>query len=139
MIIEDDPGTRALLQTAAETAGWWVDHGANHREVWAALRHADAVTLDVNLGEEDGLDILRQLRSDGYTTPVFVVSGIDRPGLEAEAVAAGATRFLVKPFDIIELLDLLRDERGVPGQSGRVVVDLACDPAAEPEKAWFMS
>lgn len=139
MIVEDDLGTRTLLHNAAETAGWWIDHGSSHCEVWAALRHADAVTLDVHLGGEDGLDILRQLRQEGRTTPVIVVSGQDRPGLEAEALAAGAAHFILKPFDITELFALLEAEVGSSGPACGVIRDLSSEVEAVPEKAWFMS
>lgn len=138
MILEDDSGTRLLLRNLAETSGWSVEHGSSSADVAHALPHADAITLDIHLAEENGLDMLRSLRAAGSQVPVIVLSGDDSPATEAEAREAGATHFMLKPFEITELMDLLDDIRH-GATTHDVVIDLT--ERAEPvqEKAWFMS
>ena len=107
VILDDDPGVRLLLRNMAETSGWSVEHGSCASDVAHALPYADVVTLDVHLESETGLDVLRRLRREGNTVPVVMLSGDERPSVEAEARAAGATHFVLKPFSVAALSDVL--------------------------------
>lgn len=138
VILEDDPGTRLLLRNLAETSGWSVEHGSCADAVAHALPHADAITLDVHLAAENGLELLRGLRASGSQVPVIVLSGDDSPATEVEAREAGASHFMLKPFEITELIDLL-DEIRRDATTSHVVIDLTNQAEPVQEKAWFMS
>lgn len=137
VIIDGDSGTRRLLRNATETTGWWVDDGSRHIDVWAAVRHADVVALDMHLQDEDGLDVLQQLRREGVTAPIVAVSDDDSPVLEAEAFAAGATHYVMKPFEISRLVDLLEEHKGAAKREVLIELTSVAEPVLE--KAWFMS
>lgn len=68
----------------------------------------DAVLLDLRLGQEDGLDFLRQLRSTGDATPVIAVTARDAVADRIEGLDAGADDYLIKPFSLDELAARLR-------------------------------
>jgi two-component system OmpR family response regulator len=71
-------------------------------------REHDAVLLDLNLPEGDGLSVLRELRKVDSTTPVLILTA--RDGVEDRIVGldSGADDYLVKPFDLQEMLARLR-------------------------------
>lgn len=109
MIVDDDRTTVKLLQTLLELDGF---------EVAVAARGADVITiadtakpdiflLDYHLADMDGVDVLRELRAHSTfsQTPVIVTSGLN---VEDEVMKAGASDFLVKPFDPDELPKLFR-------------------------------
>lgn len=66
-----------------------------------AKSQPDAVLMDMFMPSMDALGVLNTNRSEQETHPMFLVmSGIDNPILESEAIAAGASYFFIKPFDI---------------------------------------
>lgn len=68
----------------------------------------DAVVLDLSLAVGDGLNVLRAMRSASDLTPVVIISARDRLEQRIEGLDAGADDYLVKPFDLNELLARLR-------------------------------
>ena len=100
MIVDDDQTTVKLLQTLLELDGFDVSISPRGAD---ALSLADKVVpdiflLDYHLSDMDGVDILREMRAGGpfANTPVVMTSGLD---VEDEVMEAGATAFLVKPFE----------------------------------------
>jgi len=80
-----------------------------------------------------GIDVVRQLRRHGTRTPVLMISGRDTPEDRVAGLDAGADDFMVKPFDLAELLARLRALQRRPQEvlPPRLVVgDLECDPAS---------
>ncbi|MFM7040575.1 MAG: response regulator [Planctomycetaceae bacterium] len=67
----------------------------------------DVVLLDVRLGDEDGLDAIRRVRSAATKTRIVVFSAFDNPTYVARAVAAGANDYLLKTADRDTLLAAL--------------------------------
>ncbi|GAB3126246.1 sigma-54-dependent transcriptional regulator [Novispirillum itersonii] len=98
LIVEDDPlmAERYAFDLAAHT----VDCVHSGQEAVAALERLtpDAVVLDVHLPDMNGLDILRRIRSAQMPVGVVVVTSQASVRLAVEALQAGATDFLVKPF-----------------------------------------
>lgn len=76
----------------------------------AAAKRPDMILLDVNLAGLDGLALLAALRARGITTPVFVMTGYDKPGGAERAKLCGATQYLVKPVDLRRLDSLIARE-----------------------------
>lgn len=109
LVVDDDPKVRALLRRCLEGDGYCVAEADDAKGVRAALAAdpLDLITLDLNLGAEDGLDIARDVRRD-HDVPIIMVTGkgdvIDRVvGLEL-----GADDYLTKPFHVREVLARVR-------------------------------
>ena len=105
LVCEDDDSLRELIR-ASLGSGFRVHEAADY-ETAVAIAEAnrpDLVLLDLVLEGRSGFDVLSALRGDPRTaaTPVLVISASN--DVDAHALAAGADRFLAKPFDP----DLLR-------------------------------
>jgi CheY-like chemotaxis protein len=104
MIVDDDRTTVRLLQTLLELDGFEVLAAPRGQDVLelAGEANPDLFLMDYNLSDMNGGDVVRTLRSDPRfaETPVVMTSGMD---VEQKALAAGATIFLVKPFEPDEL------------------------------------
>jgi two-component system OmpR family response regulator len=105
LLIEDDVD---LGQAVAEHL-----QAAGHDVHWCkTLAHAQAVPadatalalLDLALPDGNGLDLLRRWRADGRATPVIVLTARDQVSDRIHGLRAGADDYLVKPFDLDELL-----------------------------------
>ena len=64
----------------------------------------DVLLLDLNLPDGRGLEFLRALRRQGDTTPVIITTAMDQLSMRIDGLNAGADDYLVKPFDLGELL-----------------------------------
>ncbi len=115
LIVEDDPDDAAL--TARSLEGMTSTTVASPAEAWAQLRRAqeqgvptDLIVLDIWLGDEDGIDLLGELKADASTAriPVLVVSGNDDPSVIEEAYARHAAGYVVKPDSLEEYQSALR-------------------------------
>ena len=106
LVVEDSDVIRRVISLILEGEGYHVLATDRGRDVLALAQHARpaAVTLDLNLPDSDGRDVLRQLKGDERTTeiPVIVVSAF------AEALTADDRRraedVIAKPFDLNNFL-----------------------------------
>jgi response regulator RpfG family c-di-GMP phosphodiesterase len=110
LLVDDDPGVRALLRATLDAVDVEVDEAADAPAAAAAIERQipDAIVLDVNLPGQDGLSLCRQLKHSRQTKdiPVVVLSGSDGATPTA-ALEAGADSFLRKPFSPLELLAIV--------------------------------
>ena len=114
LICEDDPNLRTLMRLAVGN-GFDFLEAPNGDAALELLRSAqpDLVVLDLMLPGRSGLDLLAEIRGDDdfEGTPVVVISAWSHA--DVDAVAAGADRFVAKPFDPAELhtavVDLLEE------------------------------
>jgi response regulator RpfG family c-di-GMP phosphodiesterase len=117
LLVDDDPGLRALLRATFETAEIVVDEADSAATAKALIRlgHPDVVVLDVLMPGIDGLALCRQLKGNPATEHIGVVllTGSDVAG-EEDARAAGADGFLRKPFRPLELLAIAERVAGDP-------------------------
>lgn len=99
-IIEDDAAISAMYRRQLELEEYDVALAADGRAGLALIRERrpDLVVLDLRLPRVEGLDVLRQLRTEGIFdgTPVIVVSNYADPALLEEALALGAREYHVK-------------------------------------------
>jgi len=105
-IVEDDPVIGRAVSTAIREAGHactWIPDGAAAVETDALLAN-DLVVLDLMLPKAGGLDVLRAARSRGVRTPVIVLTARGAVPDKLEGFRAGADDYLVKPFEMDELL-----------------------------------
>ena len=109
LVVDDDPAVRTLLRDCFELEGYRVCEAKDGRELTACLAEgpADLITLDLNLGGENGFDVARQVRGTN-NIPIIMITGkgdtIDRiVGLEL-----GADDYITKPFHVREVLARVR-------------------------------
>jgi len=123
LVVDDDPKVRTLLRRCFEGEGFAVSEAGDGAGLRAALERDSVtlITLDLNLGRENGLDLAREIRKD-WNTPIIMLTGkgdaIDRiVGLEL-----GADDYLAKPFELRELLARVRAvlRRSSPGETPSV-------------------
>jgi two-component system response regulator QseB len=110
LLAEDDELLGAGIHDTLSRAGYAVEWVRDGALALAALGQGgfDAVILDLGLPGMDGLEVLRRARSGGSTTPVLVLSARDTPSQRVEGLDAGADDYLIKPFDVEELLARVR-------------------------------
>jgi len=109
-VVEDETALAAQLETALTQAGYAVDLATTGEEAIAAVeaeRYALAL-LDIGLPGGDGLEVLRFLRRRRDVTPVILLTARDRPDQKVEGLDAGADDYVVKPFDLNELMARIR-------------------------------
>jgi DNA-binding response OmpR family regulator len=109
LVVDDDPKVRTLLRRCFEGEGFGVSEAKDGVELRACLerRQVTLITLDLNLGKENGLDLARDIRKE-RNVPIIMLTGkgdtVDRiVGLEL-----GADDYLAKPFELRELVARVR-------------------------------
>lgn len=110
LIIEDDKQLAGEMKTGLERQGFTVDIALTglEGEEKAFVTDYDAVLLDLNLPDKDGIEILSYLRSNGRNMPVLIVSARDTARERSAGLDLGADDYIVKPFDFIELTSRIR-------------------------------
>ena len=110
LLVEDDPLLGDGLKAGLGLSGWsvdWVQDGEAARLAWLSHQY-DACVLDLNLPKRSGLEVLREQRARGDTTPVIILTARDAQADKIAGLDAGADDYLTKPFDLEELLARLR-------------------------------
>ncbi|MFN3874407.1 MAG: response regulator transcription factor [Flavobacteriales bacterium] len=110
VLIEDDPLVRKLLGMRLQLAGWEVTALRDGTGLLQCLaeRPADLVLIDLGLPGADGLTLVEQLRAEGITAPILVLTAYDLPHLYATVRGVGANDLVQKPYDQEELLERMR-------------------------------
>ncbi len=105
LLVEDDRMIADGLQTALRQDGYAVDGVSDGRSAAEALRTSrfDLVLLDLGLPQRDGIEVLRELRGRGDSTPVIIVTARDDVQNRVAGLDAGADDYIVKPFDLDEV------------------------------------
>lgn len=109
LLVEDDLDLGPALLAALKAEGMsvqWVRRVADARN--ALGPEVDMVLLDRALADQDGLDLLRQWRAKRIATPVIVITARSALTDRLEGLDQGADDYLVKPFEIPELLSRVR-------------------------------
>lgn len=109
LIVEDEADLLQSLAMATRDEGYAVDTASDGEEgLHKALESPyDCIVLDVMLPRLDGLGVLRRLRV-AKATPVLLLTARDATGDRVQGLDSGADDYLVKPFDLGELLARLR-------------------------------
>ncbi len=111
LIVEDERDFQDVLRMVLEAAGYHVCVAGNGETGLALYREAapDAVILDVHLPDMSGFDICRRIRAEGPRpdTPVLICSIRSEVSGVAEGLGCGATDYVVKPFEVHDLLERL--------------------------------
>jgi DNA-binding response OmpR family regulator len=106
LLIEDDALVASGIVAGLRLHGLTIDHLATASEGDAALStsHFDICILDLGLPDEDGMKLLTRWRAQGRSLPVLVLTARDAVGHRVEGLRAGADDYLLKPFDLDELV-----------------------------------
>ncbi len=133
LLVEDDPMIGEAMQKGLKQAGFAVDWAQDGLKAEAALGEAvhHVVVLDLGLPGRDGLDLLQTLRAAENQVPVIVVTARDGVDDRVAGLNLGADDYVVKPFDLDELIArvraLLRRHAG-SGNPLMVCGELTLDP-----------
>ena len=110
LLIEDDPMIGEGLSRALEAESMTVDWVRDGREAEAALSDGahSIVLLDLGLPGADGQDLLQAARRRGLSVPILVITARDGLDDRVRGLDLGADDYLVKPFEVRELLARMR-------------------------------
>jgi two-component system, OmpR family, copper resistance phosphate regulon response regulator CusR len=110
LIVEDQKKLLQSLRRGLEEEGYDVATATTGEEGYylATTASPDAIVLDLMLPGRNGLKVLRDLRSQGYTKPVLILTARDTVDDRVAGLDGGADDYLVKPFAFAELLARLR-------------------------------
>jgi two-component system, OmpR family, response regulator len=110
LLVDDDPAMRQVVANYLEEHNMRVVAAGRRQDVTRlfAAREPDLVILDLQLGQEDGLDLLREIRSSS-DVPVIITTGHRRDEIDrVVGLELGADDYVTKPFGLRELLARIR-------------------------------
>lgn len=134
LIVEDDMELCAAVKFHLEQEGYAVDACISGEDGLHFIKQEayDLILLDRLLPELNGMDVLTRSRAAGITAPIIIITALDGIGDRISGLDAGADDYIVKPFDINELLARVRAVSRRPAQwesaqnitSGDIELDL---------------
>jgi two-component system, OmpR family, response regulator len=134
LLVEDDrmigESVRDALRERSYAADWVCD--GKQALTCVATHMYDAILLDLGLPGKDGIDVLRAIRRDHNLVPIIIITARDSIEDRISGLDEGADDYLIKPFDLAELLARMRAvmrRRG--GQAAPILTNgtLTLDPA----------
>ena len=105
LLVEDDPYLQETLARSLSRRGMQVSCASSAAQamiLWKSVR-PDVVVLDLTLPDGDGLNVVSQIRKEGLTTPVLVLTARTTVGDRVLGLNSGADDYMAKPFDLDEL------------------------------------
>jgi two-component system response regulator AtoC len=105
LIADDEKNMRWVLGEALTAEGYEIIEAADGKEALAAVKDMppDLMVLDHKMPRPDGMEVLRRLRADGHIFPIIMLTAHGNVATAVEAMKAGATEYVTKPFDLDEL------------------------------------
>ncbi|MEU3986760.1 response regulator transcription factor [Streptomyces platensis] len=142
LIVDDEPAVREALQRSLVFEGYVTEQAVDGLDAVekVAAYDPELIVLDVLMPRMDGLTAARRLRASGVTVPILMLTARDTVGDRVTGLDAGADDYLVKPFELDELLARIRAllrrssyaaSAGAPPEAGEVLsfADLRMDLA----------
>jgi len=134
LVVEDDPMIGRAVVNGMQDAGYAVDWVRDGAAAELALGHSsyDLALLDLGLPRKDGLEVLKAVRRARSDVPVLIITARDAVADRVAGLDVGADDYLVKPFDLDELLARARAvirRRAGRGSPEIVHGALSLDPA----------
>jgi DNA-binding response OmpR family regulator/HPt (histidine-containing phosphotransfer) domain-containing protein len=110
LLVDDDTSLIQVLTRLLGTYHYTVDAVTDGETAWeyASSFDYDLIVLDVVLPDLDGVSLCQRLRSQGYTTPILLLTAQDNSTAKVLGLDAGADDYVVKPFDLAELTARIR-------------------------------
>ncbi|NNC81782.1 MAG: response regulator transcription factor [Acidimicrobiales bacterium] len=109
LLIDDDPIAARLVSVILGSRGFDVEVAPNGRQGLTALDQfePDAIILDINLPDMDGLDLCRAVRAD-CNTPIMIMSSNTALEIKERSIELGADDYATKPFSSLDLVERVR-------------------------------
>lgn len=106
LLAEDDPGIQEGIADFLQWRGIEVDCARDGEQALGLCRqhHYDVLVLDIMMPRMSGLSLCEQLRSEGVTTPILMLTALDTLDDKVRGFQAGTDDYLVKPFAMDELV-----------------------------------
>lgn len=110
LLVEDDHLLAVSLSEALEAQRYTVDIAPDGEIAWQqmTLLPYDLMLMDVTLPQVDGLTLCQRMRSHGVASPVLMLTARDTSSDKVAGLDAGADAYMVKPFDLPELIAQIR-------------------------------
>jgi len=110
LLVEDDLDLAATVIDYLELEKINCDHAANGVAGLQLIKehHFDVMLLDVNMPRMDGLTVCKKMREQGITTPILMLTARDTLDDKLAGFAVGSDDYLVKPFEMLELIARIR-------------------------------
>jgi len=110
LIVDDEPAVRAVLTQALTDDGFKTYEAGNRDEAMRCLdeNSVDLITLDLRLGQVDGLEVAQEIRTR-RNLPIVMITGCDKAHDRVAGLEHGADDYITKPFNIREVLLRLRN------------------------------
>lgn len=105
LIVDDEPNIRKILQAAFERAGYQTDTASDGQEAVQMLKAQtfDLMVTDVVMPEMTGVELLKTTKTIAPNMPVVIMTAYGTIAQAVEAMRAGATDYITKPFDLAAL------------------------------------
>jgi two-component system response regulator MprA len=106
-VCEDEPAIRRALSRGLQQAGHTVVaafNGAEALKLFGGEAGLDAIVMDIGLPDSDGRDVVQALKAGGQGAPVLFLTALGATHEKLQGFAAGADDYVVKPFEIKEVL-----------------------------------
>ena len=120
LAVDDSASMRRMVAFTLTGAGYTVIEAADGQEAYDKARNqrVDLVLADQNMPRMDGITLVRQLRQLPHyaVTPILMLTTESSSEMKAQGKAAGATGWLVKPFDPERLIEIIRKVMPVAAQ-----------------------
>lgn len=116
LVVEDDLKLAWLIDRALERVGLEAEVVGDGDSALRAMREhpSEAVVLDIMIPHPDGIEVCRQLRRNGWTGPVLMISARSSEADQQRSLAAGADLFLAKPFPLLDLARAVQGSLSAP-------------------------
>ncbi len=110
LLVEDDESLIAVLTKSLTTHNYVVDAVKDGEAGWnyGSTFEYDLIVLDIQLPKLDGISLCQRFRGEGYTTPILLLTSQDTSTSKIQGLDAGADDYVVKPFDVAELIARIR-------------------------------
>ncbi len=120
LLVEDDPSVRSTITTFLELEGYTVEAVSSTREAFLRLARGSypIVISDIYIDDHTGIDILNSARSANESCHVILMSARGSMETVMAATRGGAFDYLAKPFELDDLLMIVKRAEGVPSLDG---------------------
>ena len=130
MIVDDEPGVRALLNDTLRIAGFETIEASDGMSALTLLRtnKPALMVIDINMPLMDGFELVERIRSNNDLTPVLMLTAREDKGDITRGLKIGADDYVIKPFGIEELILRIKAILRRSMKSTTVPTKLACGP-----------
>ena len=112
LAVDDSPSMRQMVQFTLKSAGYQVVEAVDGADAWekAGRQQFDLVLTDQNMPRMDGLTLIKSLRAlpNYKSAPILMLTTESSEAMKSQGRAAGATGWLVKPFDPQKLIEVVK-------------------------------